>query len=78
MVLDFPYKDCVLRVEQITEEGTDTYFEYSEKTEQYQEKQGKRKEIFFNNVLAHRQDGLDFLMQKPLQTGKDIPKTESK
>ncbi|MGI6394575.1 MAG: DNA methyltransferase [Salinivirgaceae bacterium] len=53
VVLDFPYKDCVLEGGQSTEEGTDTYFEYSEKAEQYEEKQGKRKEIFFNQVLAH-------------------------
>lgn len=53
VVLDFPYKDCVLEGGQSTEEGTDTYFEYDEKAEQYEEKQGKRKEIFFNQVLAH-------------------------
>lgn len=53
VVLDFPYKDCVLEGGQSTEEGTDTYFEYSEKAEQYEEKQGKRKEIFFNQILAH-------------------------
>lgn len=53
VVLDFPYKDCVLEGGQSTEEGTDTYFEYSEKTKNYEEKQGKRKEIFFNQVLAH-------------------------
>ncbi len=53
VVLDFPYKDCVLEGGQSTEEGTDTYFEYSEKAEKYEEKQGKRKEIFFNKVLAH-------------------------
>ncbi|MCF7859231.1 MAG: site-specific DNA-methyltransferase [Candidatus Cloacimonetes bacterium] len=53
VVLDFPYKDCVLEGGQSTEEGTDTFFEYSEKAEQYEQKQGKRKEIFFNSVLAH-------------------------
>lgn len=53
VVLDFPYKDCVLEGGQSTEEGTDTYFEYDEKAEQYEEKQDKRKEIFFNQVLAH-------------------------
>lgn len=53
VVLDFPYKDCVLEGGQSTEEGTDTYFEYDEKTEHYEQKQGKRKEIFFNSVLAH-------------------------
>jgi len=53
VVLDFPYKDCVLEGGQSTEEGTDTFFEYSEKSDNYEEKQGKRKEIFFNQVLAH-------------------------
>lgn len=63
VVLDFPYKDCVLEGGQSTEEGTDTYFEF-EKTKTlkgekvteeagYKEKQSKRKEIFFNHVLAH-------------------------
>ncbi len=64
IVLDFPYKDCVLEGGQSTEEGTDTYFEYDETVTKAQEKQGlkaetynqktaKRKEIFFNQVLAH-------------------------
>jgi adenine-specific DNA-methyltransferase len=65
VVLDFPYKDCVLEGGQSTEEGMDTYFEYEEEktktvkgekiTEEagYKEKQAKRKEIFFNSVLAH-------------------------
>ena len=52
VVLNWPYKDCVLEGGQSTEEGSDTYFEYSEKTKQYETKQGKRKEIFFNQVLA--------------------------
>lgn len=53
VVLDFPFKDCVLEGGQSTEEGNDIYFEYSEKAEKYEEKQAKRKEIFFNQVLAH-------------------------
>jgi adenine-specific DNA-methyltransferase len=62
-VLDFPYKDCVLEGGQSTEEGTDTYFELSPSLSPnkgeaegrgiYEQKQGKRKEIFFNTVLAH-------------------------
>jgi adenine-specific DNA-methyltransferase len=52
IVLNWPYKDCVLEGGQSNEEGTDNYFEYSEKTEQYEQKQAKRKEIFFNSVLA--------------------------
>ena len=44
---------------QSTEEGTDAYFEYSQKTEKYEQKNTKRKEIFFNQVLA--QDEIDRL-----------------
>ena len=64
IVLDFPYKDSVLEGGQSTEEGEDTYFEYNENVTDAQKKQGlkagtynkktaKRKEIFFNTVLAH-------------------------
>jgi adenine-specific DNA-methyltransferase len=75
VVLDFPYKDCVLEGGQSTEEGTDTYFEYDEKAEQYEEKQGKRKEIFFNQVLAH--DEIDRLFDaKALTNWKRFTKDE--
>lgn len=53
VVLDFPYKDCVLEGGQSSEEGTDTYFEYDDKSDEYKQKLGKRKEVFFNQVLAH-------------------------
>lgn len=53
VVLDFPYKDCVLEGGQSTEEGMDVYFEYDKKIEQYEKNQSKRKEIFFNSILAH-------------------------
>lgn len=62
VVLDFPFKDCVLEGGQSTEEGTDTYFEHSEKNGKYEEKTGKRNEIFFNQVLAH--DEIDRLFDK--------------
>ena len=63
VVLDFPYKDCVLEGGQSTEEGLDTYFEYDETVTKAQEKLGlkpciynqkttQKKEIFFNSVLA--------------------------
>ena len=61
VVLDFPYKDCILEGGQSTEEGTDTYFEYDPKDEHYLEKQAKRKEIFFNSVLA--KDEIDRLLE---------------
>ncbi len=65
VVLNFPFKDCVLEGGQSTEEGTDTYFEYEEAKPRstpgqeiteaagYRQKQAKRREIFFNQVLAH-------------------------
>jgi len=62
VVLDFPFKDCVLEGGQSNEEGTATYFEHSDKTGKYQEKQSKRNEIFFNQVLAH--DEIDRLYDK--------------
>ncbi len=62
VVLDFPFKDCVLEGGQSTEEGTDTYFEHSEKTGKYEEKNGKRNEVFFNQVLAH--DEIDRLFDR--------------
>jgi len=74
VVLDFPFKDCVLEGGQSTEEGTDTYFEYEEEKTKtvkgkkvtepagYKEKQAKRKEVFFNQVLAH--DEIDRLFEK--------------
>jgi len=87
IVLDFPYKDCILEGGQSTEEGTDTYFEWQEEKlkdkldengnkikdgrknvkevdipAHYEEKQAKRKEIFFNRVLAH--DEIDRLLDE--------------
>lgn len=62
VVLDFPYKDCILEGGQSTEEGTDTYFEWDEKDNHYQEKQAKRKEIFFNTILA--KDEIDRLLER--------------
>jgi adenine-specific DNA-methyltransferase len=62
VVLDFPYKDCILEGGQSTEEGTDSYFEWDEKDNHYQEKQAKRKEIFFNTILA--KDEIDRLLER--------------
>lgn len=73
VVLNFPYKDCVLEGGQSTEEGTDTYFKYSEKEGKYEEKEAKRKEIFFNQVLA--KDEIDRLEdQKALINWKRFTK----
>jgi adenine-specific DNA-methyltransferase len=74
VVLDFPFKDCVLEGGQTTEEGIDTYFEYEEiktrivngeKTTEsagYKEKYSKRQEIFFNQILAR--DEIDRLFDE--------------
>ena len=71
IVLNFPYKDCVLEGGQSTEEGEDIYFQYEEEKTKtvkgkavaesagYKEKHAKRKEVFFNAVLA--QDEIDRL-----------------
>ena len=74
VVLNFPYKDCVLEGGQSSEEGLDTYFEYEEEKTKtinkqkviepagYKEKQSKRSEIFFNQILA--KDEIDRLFDK--------------
>lgn len=60
-VLDFPYKDCVLEGGQSTEEGNDVYFEYDADAKDYVEKTAKRKEIFYNNIIA--KDEIDRLLE---------------
>ena len=62
VVLDFPFKDCVLEGGQSTEEGEDKYFEYSDKAQKYEEKTAKRKEIFFNQILG--KDEIDRLFDE--------------
>ena len=73
IVLNFPYKDCILEGGQSTEDGYDFYYEYDEKITKTDEKNGykansynlkkaKRKEIFFNEVLA--KDEIDRLLDE--------------
>ena len=59
VVLYFPFKDCVLEGGQRKEDGLDTYYEYNDKKGEYEEKQSKRREVFYNEVLA--QDEIDSL-----------------
>lgn len=59
VVLNFPFKDCVLEGGQRKEDGLDTYYEYDDKKSEYTEKQSKRREVFYNEVLA--QDEIDSL-----------------
>lgn len=73
VVLNFPYKDCILEGGQSSEDGLDNYYEYDEKVtktdekkgfkaESYNLKQSKRNEVFFNQVLA--KDEIDRLFDK--------------
>ena len=73
VVLDFPFKDCILEGGQSTEDGLDTYFE-DDGNGDYTEKQSKRKEIFFNEVLAR--DEIDRLLEPKAFT--NITKYDSK
>jgi len=59
VVLSFPFKDCVLEGGQRKEDGLDAYFEYNDKEQRYEEKTSKRREIFYNEVLAR--DEIDSL-----------------
>ena len=59
VVLNFPFKDCVLEGGQRKEDGLDTYYEYNDKNGEYEKKQSKRREVFYNEVLA--QDEIDSL-----------------
>jgi len=78
VVLNFPFKDCVLEGGQSTEEGIDVYFEYNEEKEKYEIEEAQRKEIFFNEVLA--QDEIDRLFEPKAFTNikKYTPKGEEK
>jgi adenine-specific DNA-methyltransferase len=73
VVLNFPFKDCILEGGQSTEDGLDTYFE-DDGNGDYTEKQSKRKEIFFNEVLAR--DEIDRLLEPKAFT--NITKYDSK
>lgn len=59
VMLNFPFKDCVLEGGQRKEDGLDSYYEYDEKKGEYEEIQSKRREVFYNEVLA--QDEIDSL-----------------
>lgn len=59
VVLNFPFKDCVLEGGQRKEDGLDTYYEYDDNKGEYEKKQSKRREVFYNEVLA--QDEIDSL-----------------
>lgn len=61
VVLNFPYKDCILEGGQSTEEGVDTSYEYDTKSGEFENRHNKRNEIFFNQILA--KDEIDRLTE---------------
>lgn len=63
IVLDFPFKDCVLNGGQSTEEGEEIYFKRNNSqpdSQLYTKSTRKRQEIFFNQTLAF--DEIDRLL----------------
>lgn len=52
VVLNWPFKDCVLEGGMTKEDSMDVYFKYNKETGEWKEEKAKRKEIFFNEVLA--------------------------
>lgn len=59
VVLNFPFKDCVLEGGQTKEDGLETFYKFNEKTCEYEKENCKRKEIFYNQILAR--DEIDSL-----------------
>ena len=60
IVLNWPFKDCVLGGGQSSEDGMDSYF--AKIKGKYEEKQERRKEIFFNEILG--KDEIDRLLDE--------------
>jgi len=52
VILNWPFKDCILEGGMTKEDAMDVYFVYDKKTGEWKEEKSKRKEIFFNEVLA--------------------------
>ncbi|MCM1321923.1 MAG: site-specific DNA-methyltransferase [Bacteroides sp.] len=52
VVLNFPFKDCVLQGGQTKEDGLDAYYKWNESGNGFAEASAKRGEIFYNQVLA--------------------------
>lgn len=61
IVLEFPYKDCVLEGGQTKEEGLDIDFYWDNQINDYREKFSLTKEIFFNQIIA--KDEIDRLYE---------------
>ena len=56
IVLDFPYKDSVLEGGQSTEEGEDTYFEYTENVTDAQAAQGLKARTYNKKTAKEKRD----------------------
>jgi adenine-specific DNA-methyltransferase len=52
VILNWPFKDCVLEGGMTKEDSLDTYFKYDKTSGDWKEEKTKRKEIFFNEILA--------------------------
>jgi adenine-specific DNA-methyltransferase len=52
VVLNWPFKDCVLEGGMTKEDSMDVYYKYDKESGEWKEEKAKRKEIFFNEVLA--------------------------
>lgn len=77
VVLNFPFKDCVLEGGQTKEDGLDTFYKFNEKTGKYEDATCKRKEIFYNQILAR--DEIDNLFSpKAFTNAKFYDKTGEK
>ena len=89
IVLDFPFKDCILQGGQTAEDKKDFYYEYDEKVSEtnkkkykhkeknYNKKENKRNEIFFNKIIA--EDEIDRLFdEKTLINFKKFDKNGEK
>ncbi len=61
VVLDWPFKDCVLEGGMTKEDGIDKYYKFDDKSGEYKEEKAKRNEIFFNEILAR--DEIDRLYE---------------
>ncbi len=52
VVLNWPFKDCVLEGGMTKEDAVDVYYKFDKKAGEWKEETAKRKEIFFNEILA--------------------------
>lgn len=52
VVLNWPFKDCVLEGGMTKEDAVDVYYKFDKKTGEWKQETAKRKEIFFNEIIA--------------------------